>query len=308
MEFGKVPTPWLSKVDFTISHHDPRTWLRFRTNGGEKEKPPLRVGIGCPVWSVKDWVGTVYPQKADPKDFLFYYSRQFNSIELNTTHYRIPGLDTIRRWRETVPDDFRFNPKFPQELSHRTPLSPNIPQFKEFVHSMMGLEDKLGMTFLQLPPTFDPGHLRELRNFLFALPQDFPVAVEVRHPAFFADHMLIDPLYDLLAKAEATTVITDVAGRRDVMHTSLTSMKVMVRFIGNDLHPTDHTRIQAWVQTLHRWIEMGLQQVEFIIHEPEDRNAPHLISNFTDLMNEECQLKLRKWKPEKNPAQMSLFC
>ncbi|MEZ0391557.1 MAG: DUF72 domain-containing protein [Pseudobdellovibrionaceae bacterium] len=304
MDFGKVPSPWLSKIDFSIPSQDPRTWLQFRMHG---EKDGLRVGIGCPVWGVKDWLGSVYPKTADPKDFLFHYSRQFNSIELNTTHYRIPDLPTIRKWRDTVPDDFRFNPKFPQELSHRYPLSPQVPEFKEFVRSMMGLEDKLGITFLQLPPHFNPDHLRELRNFLFALPVDFPVAVEVRHPAFFHEHMLIDPLYDILVKAGAHTVITDVAGRRDVLHTSLTSLKVMVRFIGNDLHPTDQTRIQDWVNLLHHWIELGLKQVEFFIHEPADRNAPHLISQFTDLMNEECNLRIRKWKPEKTAEQLMLF-
>src|SRR5438309_893913 len=151
MEFGKVPEHHLPRVDFNLPVQDPRTWLRLRMSG--EERKPSRIGIGCPVWGVKDWVGQVYPVKTNPKDFLFYYSRQFNSIELNTTHYRIPDAETIRRWRETVPDDFRFNPKLPQEISHHHPLTPDSNQFREFIHNIMGLEDKLGMTFLQLPPT-----------------------------------------------------------------------------------------------------------------------------------------------------------
>lgn len=171
----------------------------------------------------------------------------------------------------------------------------------------MGLEDKLGMSFLQLPPTFHSDHLLALKKFLAALPFDFPVAVEVRHPSFFEDHILIQPLYDILAKAGAHTVITDVAGRRDVLHTSLTTTKVMVRFIGNDLHPTDHFRARQWVDRIHSWLQLGLEQVEFFIHEPHDHNVPDLISFMADSLNEECGLSLRKWKPQNQGQQLGLF-
>lgn len=306
MEFGKVQSDRLSDIDFTLPTQDPRTWWRLRMRGDDRSN--LRVGIGCPVWSVKDWVGTVYPSGTQAKDFLFYYSRQFNSIELNTTYYRIPDLETVHRWRQTVPPDFRFNPKFPQDISHRVPLSGHAPEVKEFVRNIMELGDRLGICFLQLPPHFNPHHLLELKKFLAALPFDFPIAVEVRHPAFFEDHMLIDPLYEILTKAEAHTVITDVAGRRDVLHTSLTSLKVLVRFIGNDLHPTDHFRIHDWVSRLQNWMALGLEQVEFFIHEPHDTRAPEQISQFTDQLNYECNLRIRKWEPERKlHEQLDLF-
>jgi uncharacterized protein YecE (DUF72 family) len=305
MEFGKVSTENLSHMDFHHPPPDPRTWLRLRMHGEKRSQ--LRVGIGCPVWNVKEWRGQVYPADSEAKDFLHHYSRQFNSIELNTTHYRIPDPQTIRKWRDTVPADFRFCPKLLQDVSHRRPLSAVSPQFREFLRSVSGLDEKLGISFLQLPPSFSPDGLGELRRFLQALPADFPIAVEVRHPAFFEDHMLIDPLYDILAKAGAHTVITDVAGRRDVLHSTLTSLKVMVRFIGNDLHPTDHVRIREWVNRLHSWIQLGLEQVEFFVHEPEDRNGPAMVSEFTDLLNEECNLNVRKWQPEKGPSQLGLF-
>lgn len=305
MEFGKVPSNRLSKIDFNIPSQDPRTWLRFRLHA--EKRCGLRVGIGCPVWSVKDWLGEIYPSHIAPKDYLFYYSRQFNSIELNSSHYRVPDQETVKRWRDTVPNDFRFNPKLPQEVSHRLPLSADSPEFRDFIRNMMLLEDKLGMSFLQLPPHFDPGSLPDLRRFLRLIPHDFPIAVEVRHPALFSENMLIDPLYDILSSAGAHSVITDVAGRRDVLHTSLTSLKVMVRFVGNDLHPTDHSRIQSWVNRLQNWFELGLEQVEFFVHEPQDKNVPHLIAHFIDLLNEECELRLRKWKPEKTNQQLELF-
>lgn len=305
MEFGKVSSGSLSRIDLNLPSQDPRTWLRLRLNG--EERKDLRVGVGCPVWNVKDWLGKIYPRGTQAQDFLHFYSRQFNSIELNQTHYRIPDLDTIRRWRNTVPEDFRFNPKFPQDISHRRPLSGEIPEVKEFVKNVMELGDRLGITFLQLPPQFTPDHLPELRKLLAALPFDFPFAVEVRHPAFFREHMMIDPLYDLLTKMGAHTVITDVAGRRDVLHSSLTSTKVLVRFIGNDLHPTDHFRIQDWVSRLHDWISLGLEQVEFFVHEPHDVNAPDLIRDFTESLNQECDLNIRIWKPENQGEQLGLF-
>ncbi|RZA02049.1 MAG: DUF72 domain-containing protein [Moraxellaceae bacterium] len=117
MEFGKVPASELSRLQFQLPADDPRTELALKM---KPRKGSARIGVGAPVWGVKGWEGKVYPLGTDTKDFLHHYSRQFNSIELNTTHYRIPDLETIRRWRAATPEGFRFCPKFPQSISHQS--------------------------------------------------------------------------------------------------------------------------------------------------------------------------------------------
>ncbi|MEK7356313.1 MAG: DUF72 domain-containing protein [Bdellovibrionota bacterium] len=308
VEFGKVDVLGLNQIDLNLPADDPRTWLALKkARDGRGAQFTPRIGVGAPVWGVKAWCGKVYPVGTQARDFLFHYSRQFNSIELNTTHYHIPDEATVTRWRETTPNGFKFNVKFLQDVSHRRPLAANAALTREFVARIMGLEDRLGLSFIQLPPAFSPSELPELKNFIAQLPVDFPLAVEVRHPDFFVDHRLSPRLFDLLSETEKFVVITDVAGRRDVLHTSLPGARVMVRFIGNDLHPTDDTRIVDWAQRLHTWLNLGLEQVEFFVHEPEDRATPEVIARFVDKMNQECGVALSKWVPYETETQLSLL-
>ena len=303
MEFGKVDSQQLARIDFRLPAEDPRT--RQELSG--TRAPQLRIGIGCPVWGVKDWLGKVYPLDAGPSEFLYHYSRQFSTIELNTTHYRLPDGPTISRWRSETPEGFLFCPKFLQEISHRHPLGANEALLKSFVGNLMGLEDRLGISFLQLPPTFSPHDLGELASFLAKLPREFPIAVEVRHPEFFEAGRLSPALYDLLAAHGAHALITDVAGRRDVLHASLTSKRALARFIGNDLHPSDFKRIDAWIERIGFWVMNGLEQIEFFVHEPEDRNAPDLVTYLVQGLNAKLGLDLKSWRPMNRGEQLGLF-
>lgn len=305
MEFGKVSLSELNEIDLKLPEDDPRTWIALKNRASNDSV--LRVGVGAPVWGVKNWVGKVYPPGAQPKDFLEHYARQFNSIELNTTHYRTPDPATVQRWREVTPEGFKFNVKILQEISHRRPLDARSEIAREFVARTMELEDRLGLAFLQLPPTFAPMDLPALDRFLSGLPTGFPIAVEVRHPGFFEEHRLLASYYDLLSKKGAHVVITDVAGRRNVLHTSLPTPKFLLRFIGNDLHPTDHSRVDEWVARLATWKHLGLEQVEFFVHQPEDTSAPDLIAPLIEKLNASLGISLGNWTPAVSGSQLGFF-
>ncbi len=130
---------------------------------------------------------------------------------------------------------------------------------------MLEFEENLGLCFLQLPPTFG----RE---------------------------GLIEPLFEILAQADAATVITDVAGRRDVLHSTLTSNKIMLRLIGNDGHPSDFTRLSSWAERLALWTEQGVTHIECFIHEPEDRMTPEAVGYFIEKLNQFGGFQLESWK------------
>ncbi|HVK62584.1 MAG TPA: DUF72 domain-containing protein [Bdellovibrionales bacterium] len=296
MEFGKIDILGAGEIDLRLPPDDPRTWVALKRAKDRRGSSPTRVGVGAPVWGVREWIGKLYPVGTQPKDFLYHYARQFNSIELNATYYGTPDRETVSRWRDTTPNGFKFNVKMLQEVTHRGSLSSHSTKVLEFLASVLGLEDRLGFIFIQLPPSFGPEQLSELKAFLGLFPKDVNVAVEVRHPRLFQDHRLSPRLYDLLAEKNASTVITDVAGRRDVLHTSLPTGRLMVRFMGNDMHPSDETRIADWVSRLHTWQILGLEQIEFFIHQPENRSAPELINRFIDRMNSECGTSLMKWQ------------
>ena len=78
-----------------------------------------RLSVGTSGWSYPSWRPGFYPAGLDPSEFLRFYAERFQTVELNTTGYRLPAEDQFRRWAEQVPDGFEFSPKLPGgRLSH----------------------------------------------------------------------------------------------------------------------------------------------------------------------------------------------
>lgn len=305
MKFGKLKD--IAKVDFSLppERHDTTRLLQRLPENSTLPK----VYVGCTGWSMKEWIGEVYPKKAKAKDFLYHYTRQFNTIELNTTHYRIPSQKTITQWRQTAPRDFHYCPKIPQSISHSRDLGLGKSQTTVFCDAISGLEDNLGCAFMQLPPYFAMNRLALLEQFLEKFPKNLPLAVEVRHESWFNNPTHFDKLFQLLEQYQISTVITDVAGRRDVLHQRLTTDTAMVRFVGNALHPTDYERIDEWVTCLKSWFERGLKRVYFFTHEPDNLLAPKIAAYFVDAVRASFEAEIRgpKFIEQQGGTQMALF-
>lgn len=277
MKFGKLAD--ISQVDFTLPV-DPVENIALFDQLSAVAEP--EVYIGCTGWSMKEWVGKVYPKGAKAKDFLRYYGKQFNTIELNTTHYRIPSPEMIEKWYGETPADFRFCPKIPQTISHRKDLGVNDTALGLFCEVIVGLREKLGCCFMQLPPYFSSEDLPRLALFLERFPREIPLAVEFRHASFFDSEDSFNDAAALLQEFGKATVITDVAGRRDVLHNRLTNGTAMVRFVGNALHDSDYTRLDSWAGKLKEWTARGIKEVYFFPHEPDNLLAPEAADYFTN--------------------------
>ena len=144
MKFGKVEN--LEGIDFSLPPDDDSNKDCLQSDSNS-----CICYVGATGWSMKEWKGKIYPPIAKASEFLFHYSRQFNSIELNSTHYNLPRPETIQRWKTQVPDDFRFCPKVWQQVSHRKDLgmdSGNLDRFidnlEKFIHNepLAGIIDK----------------------------------------------------------------------------------------------------------------------------------------------------------------------
>lgn len=276
MDFGKLPS--VDDVDFRLPPEPEDNARVLARYAGEAS--PMRLYVGCTGWGMKEWVGSVYPVGAKPKDFLRHYAAQFNTIEHNTTHYRVPDADTVRKWYEESSPDFRFCPKVPQSISHSRQLGLGEGQMMQFVEVIQGLREKLGVCFLQLPPYFGPDRMLLLEQFLAQYAPALPLAVELRHPDWFGQASNGERLFELLTRCHTGAVITDVAGRRDVLHGRVTAPFTLVRFVGNDLHPSDYDRLRHWAQRLALWQSLGLQEAYFFVHEPDNLRAPQAAAWF----------------------------
>jgi uncharacterized protein YecE (DUF72 family) len=95
----------------------------------------VTIRIGTSGWSYPSWRPGFYPQGTQPAEFLAYYATRFDTVELNTTAYRLPAPEQFERWGAAVPDGFRFAPKLAFAQPGR------IPAYLERVER---LRDRLG--------------------------------------------------------------------------------------------------------------------------------------------------------------------
>jgi uncharacterized protein YecE (DUF72 family) len=154
------------------------------------------IRIGCQSWGYDDWVTPAggdfvfYPTGTKKNEMLPFYSKVFDTIEVDATLYGIPAVSTYEKWYGETGDGFTFSLKTPREVTHDGRLTETtIPVMAEFVERSQVLKDKLGIFLIQLPPSFDGSkeNGQNLRRFLESLPRGFKYAVEFRHPDWFID-------------------------------------------------------------------------------------------------------------------------
>lgn len=288
MDFGRVAPEVLPTIDFTLPA-DPAGTTRILK--AAKVKVPAKVYLGCAKWGRKDWVGKLYPPKTKEADFLTWYAKYFNCVELNATFYKIPDERTMALWKEKAGKGFMFSPKFTSSISQTKRLVNAEFETELFLKGISAFGDSLGPCFLQMHPTFGPKNIDALESYLKSLPSDLELFVEVRHPEWFTGDNF-EALAKVLENAGKGFVITDTAGRRDVAHMRLTTPKAFIRFVGNSLHPTDYQRIDDWVERTKTWLDEGLTHLYFYMHQHEELHSPELIKYTIQRLNDRCKLDI----------------
>jgi uncharacterized protein YecE (DUF72 family) len=153
-----------------------------------KGPPTLsRVSVGTSGWSYPSWRPGFYPAGLDPSGFLAFYAERFPTVELNTTGYRIPGVEQFRRWAEQAPDGFAFAPKLP---GHRSGA------LEAFGVGVRALGDRLGPVRVSVKSARDEGLLELV---LGSLDPGLRIAFDLEHPSW-------DGIEDRLDAAGATRV------------------------------------------------------------------------------------------------------
>ncbi|HMC97727.1 MAG TPA: DUF72 domain-containing protein, partial [Flavobacteriales bacterium] len=240
MKFGGVSS--VKGLDLSLPPDHPDT---PRALGKGKRKGPPRIHVGCAKWNKTD-LKNFYPKGT--KDELAYYATQFNSIELNATFYRQFPPEVFSTWAKKVPGGFRFFPKVTQDISHFARLQRVERLVDDYVHAVRSLGDRLGAAFLQLHENFSPKDLDRLEPFLSNWPRDIPLAIEFRHTDWYNKASVAAQLYPLLEAHRVMNIITDTAGRRDLLHMRLTTPSAFVRYVGANDPKSDRKRLDEWVK------------------------------------------------------------
>jgi len=164
----------------------------------------VSIGIGTSGWSYPTgrgtWNGIFYPSPR-PRGFdeLAYYAEHFDTVEVNSTFYRMPEPDVARAWLRRTPSSFTFSVKLFQKFTHpdmyleRAGTTDwDVPRtdldlFRRGIEPLV-TGGRMAAVLLQFPPSFhaEPA-TREYLDWLLASLASYPLAVELRHRSWSDD-------------------------------------------------------------------------------------------------------------------------
>jgi len=149
------------------------------------------IRIGTSGFSYDDWVGPFYPAGLAKSDWLRFYARTFDTLELNASYYRMPDARTLEAMSAKAPEGFQFTLKAHGSMTHARDADQT--SYRAFVVALAPWRerDQLGCILAQFPPTFQ--HSEANLAYLKGLRERFgelPLAVEIRdrswiRPSFF---------------------------------------------------------------------------------------------------------------------------
>jgi uncharacterized protein YecE (DUF72 family) len=245
--------------------------------------------LGCPSWNEPAWRGSFYPTVLRASETLRHYTATFNAVEGNTTFYARPSPPTVQRWVEQMPAHFRFCAKLPRDISHAGDLRDHLDATRDFLQLLAPLGERVAPLWLQLPAGFGPARLGELLAWLDEF-TDRAIAVELRHPTFFArgeeERLLNRSLQErgvericLDARALFACTSRDAA----VLHAQAKKPRLpprptafsaspQLRFIGGPDLDANQPFLEPWLDKVAGWIEQGLAPYVFL-HTPDNHLA-----------------------------------
>jgi uncharacterized protein YecE (DUF72 family) len=210
-----------------------------------------QIRIGCSGWNYKHWRnGVFYPPRLAPRNWLDFYARHFDTVEVNATFYRLPRVESVARWVAESPAGFCFAVKMSRYVTHVKRLA-DVPEHTAVFYARIEpllRSPKLGPVLWQLAPNFQrtDENARRLRETLADL-RPLRHCFEFRHASWF-----VPETYGELRDAGAALVIGDDP-RRPFQTRELTADFTFVRFHGGrQLGDGDYAEqeLESWA----RWI------------------------------------------------------
>jgi uncharacterized protein YecE (DUF72 family) len=254
------------------------------------------------MWAHRPWYTASGPLAASKSgEELTSYTAAFGAVEGNTTFYALPSDETIAKWRDLTPPEFRFAFKLPQDMTHRLRLNAVDRDYESFLALIEPLGPRIGSITAQLPPSFGPDSMPVLETFLEGTSGDFHHSVELRHKAFFEDGPARRAMIDLLRTHHADWVHLDsralFAGPYETpedheafdqkpslpVRPIATGERPIVRFIGSRDLVLNATYFDKWIAKVVEWLDAGLEPMMFF-HTSDNAEAPQLARQFTDAL------------------------
>jgi len=225
------------------------------------------IRIGCSGWNYQHWRnGVFYPPRLPPRRWLEFYAQHFDTVEINSTFYRLPRESAVASWALETPAGFLFAVKMSRYVTHLKRLRDLPPSLDLFYSRIRPLADspKLGPVLWQFPGNFHRDDER-LAQALGVLPLG-QHCFEFRHESWF-----VEDVYELLRRAGVALVIGDTPERPFQTH-ELTADWTFLRFhhgTRGRLSNYSERELEEWAQRIERWAT----RVDVYAYFNNDRNG-----------------------------------
>lgn len=162
--------------------------------------------VGTSGWHYEHWRGLYYPEGLAKPKWLQFYSKQFNTVELNNSFYHLPTEKAFITWRESAPENFVYAVKVSRFITHIKKLRNIGSALDNFLSRTCLLQDKLGPLLYQLPPNMKRNDV-VLESFLSSLPQEYWHVFEFRHESW-----IDDAVFEILRRYKVGLCVFDMPG------------------------------------------------------------------------------------------------
>lgn len=189
------------------------------------------------------WLGTsgivlpgnksTFPEQFRGQTRLHYYSHLFNSLEINSSFYKIPKLSTFAKWANEVTPDFKFSVKLWRGITHAKRLNFLSDDVHKFMSAVAGLGNKCGCLLIQFPASIKSDLLERVNQLLIDIKMRdgqnaWRVAVEFRDRSWYQEQV-----YKMLASHHAILVLHDMPTSASLdLIGNLNSRDIYFRFHG----------------------------------------------------------------------------
>lgn len=206
------------------------------------------VHIGTSGWHYKPWIGDFYPPKFPPAKMLEWYAREFHTVEINNSFYRLPDEKTFKDWARRVPPDFLFAVKASRFLTHIKRLKDAEGPINLFFSRARHLGPHLGPVLFQLPPKWR-ADIGRLRDFLDLLPHEYSYTIEFRDRTWYTQEV-----FSLLRRHNVALCVHD--WHSEPWAQELTANSSYIRFHGTGGRYAGNypdLLLQQWASRIQNW-------------------------------------------------------
>jgi uncharacterized protein YecE (DUF72 family) len=205
----------------------------------------MPVLVGTSGWSYDDWVGAFYPPHLKKDEWLNYYAKYFNTVEINSTYYSFPLPGIVNSWiskASKLSCEFEYSLKMPGKVTHETLLENTefAVEFEKRVVKPFYDAGCLGVVLIQLSPYFrlmdkgkNTGHIERLKSLLETIDtKKYGYVVEFRHFSWLHEGWLMDEVKDLLKEFNVASCAVDGPGMPGIIEN--TASHAYIRFHGRN--------------------------------------------------------------------------